>query len=268
MTSRQHRSGRRTDWSISGGSSPRKIRTSMPLPAPASALGWKAVDAMLLSTHLLLDCPYAPMVDPRCTLCLLRVCRWKGKYARIFCICEKALVTLNPTTFEVTNEWAYATDLLDVTTSGIDTSDFAISVRKEKTATSFMTSKSTKISFSCEHRAALVTALLRARAAAMATSTADGALIAVQRPAFLAGIQWPHQRGRWLRGAPAWRWHGSCTCVPLRLACRAARPSLVAERSARSVLTVPATTSSSRCVIRPCSLAFAKTLRALQRLEC
>ena len=85
------------------------------------------------------------------------------------------MVTLNPTTFEVTNEYAYGTDLLEVTTSGVDTSDFAITVKKEKSATSFMSSKSTKISFSCEHRSALVTALLRARATALAAATADGA---------------------------------------------------------------------------------------------
>ena len=59
---------------------------------------------------------------------------WKGKYPRVFCICESSILTLNPTTFEVTNEWSYASDLLDVTTSGIDTTEFSISVKKKESS--------------------------------------------------------------------------------------------------------------------------------------
>ena len=102
---------------------------------------------------------------------------WKGKYARVFCVCEQSVLTLNPTTFEVTNEWSYAGDLLDVSCSGIDTTDFSITVKKSEGSTSSFMRKTTKISFSCEHRAALLTALLRAKEAALTAPpppTADG----------------------------------------------------------------------------------------------
>ena len=92
---------------------------------------------------------------------------WKGKYARIFCICEKSVLTLNPTTFDVTNEWTYAHDLVEVTCTGIDTHEFSITVRKAEGKTSMLSKSTTKISFSCEHRAALVTALQMAKVAAL-----------------------------------------------------------------------------------------------------
>jgi len=98
---------------------------------------------------------------------------WKGKYARIFCICEKSVLTLNPTTFDVTNEWTYAHDLVEVTCTGIDTHEFSITVRKAEGKTSMLSKSTTKISFSCEHRAALVTALQMAKVAAL-ESPAEG----------------------------------------------------------------------------------------------
>ena len=90
---------------------------------------------------------------------------WKGKYPRIFCVCPDSILTLNPTTFEVTNEWSYASDLLDVTCSGTDTADFSIQV-KASSDSYFKASKSNKITFATEHRAELLTVLLRAKAAA------------------------------------------------------------------------------------------------------
>ena len=48
------------------------------------------------------------------------------KYPRLFCICERSALTLNPTTFEVTNEWTYANDLLDVSCAGVDTQEFCM----------------------------------------------------------------------------------------------------------------------------------------------
>ena len=91
---------------------------------------------------------------------------WKGKYPRLFCVCERAALTLNPTTFEVTNEWSYANGLLEVACKGTDTTDFEITVAAEPGApTSFFKSgKPSKIAFSTEHRAQLITALLAAKA--------------------------------------------------------------------------------------------------------
>ena len=113
---------------------------------------------------------------------------WKGKYARIFCICEKSVLTLNPTTFDVTNEWTYAHDLVEVTCTGIDTHEFSITVRKAEGKTSMLSKSTTKISFSCEHRAALVTALQMAKVAAL-ESPAEGQPVKapkspVAKPAF------------------------------------------------------------------------------------
>ena len=31
---------------------------------------------------------------------------WKGKYARLLCVCEQSILTLNPTSFEVTKSAA------------------------------------------------------------------------------------------------------------------------------------------------------------------
>ena len=90
---------------------------------------------------------------------------WKGKYQRLFCVCEASILTLNPNTLEVTNEWSYANDLLDVTASGVDTFEFSITVKKEGGKSSMFTKSSTKLSFTCEHRAALITSLLRCRSA-------------------------------------------------------------------------------------------------------
>ena len=121
---------------------------------------------------------------------------WKGKYSRIFCVCEASVLTLNPTTFEVTNEWTYATDLHDVVCTGVDTNDFSITVRKTEGKSLF--SKTSKISFSCEHRPALLTALLRARKESLeaaGTGAADAAskssqLLRAERavPAFAASL--------------------------------------------------------------------------------
>lgn len=95
---------------------------------------------------------------------------WKGKYARVFCVCETSALTLNPTTFEVTNEWSYANDLIDITCQGIDTTDFTITVRKVTGSSklSLMARSTVKISFSSEHRSALITSMLSAKAAALA----------------------------------------------------------------------------------------------------
>ena len=78
---------------------------------------------------------------------------WKGKYPRIFCVCPDSILTLNPTSFEVTNEWVYA-DLLDVTCSGTDTSGFTIQVKADTSSSSLavLKSKTNKLTFASEHR--------------------------------------------------------------------------------------------------------------------
>lgn len=93
---------------------------------------------------------------------------WKGRYPRVFCVCANSILTLNPTTFEVTNEWGFEADLLDVK-CGEDKNEFYIQV-KGPSDSYFKSSKSSKVAFASEHRAALLTALLRARAAAKITS--------------------------------------------------------------------------------------------------
>ena len=105
---------------------------------------------------------------------------WKGKYARIFCVCEKSALTLNPTTFDVTNEWTYDKDLVDITCAGIDTQEFSITVKKGEGKKSMLGSSTTKLSFSTEHRAALVTALQSAKAAFLANP--DGASPSAKQP--------------------------------------------------------------------------------------
>ena len=85
-------------------------------------------------------------------------------------MCESSVLTINPTTFEVTNEWSYASDLLEVACTGLDTHDFSITVRKDPQGSKLSFRSTVKISFSCEHRGALITSLLSAKAAALAAA--------------------------------------------------------------------------------------------------
>ncbi|EDQ93103.1 uncharacterized protein MONBRDRAFT_17362 [Monosiga brevicollis MX1] len=83
---------------------------------------------------------------------------WKGKYRRIFAIGDSAVATLNPSTFEETNKWEYATDFVSVTPSPKAENEIAVLVRKEKNS-----KKTQTLTFSCEFRVQLLTDLQRHR---------------------------------------------------------------------------------------------------------
>ena len=72
---------------------------------------------------------------------------------------------------QVTNEYTYSTDVIEVSPGGAETGEFSLHVLKDPEAY-FKSSKRTKIVFSTEHRARLLTALGRARAAAADAGTA------------------------------------------------------------------------------------------------
>ncbi|CAB4030378.1 dnaJ homolog subfamily C member 13-like, partial [Paramuricea clavata] len=80
---------------------------------------------------------------------------WRGKYKRVFSIGSKAITTYNPTTFEVTNQWAYK-DFLNIMPSLKAPTEVTILVRKAKEG-----KKTQNMTFSTEHREDLITEALK-----------------------------------------------------------------------------------------------------------
>ncbi|KAL1502231.1 hypothetical protein ABEB36_007404 [Hypothenemus hampei] len=84
---------------------------------------------------------------------------WKGKYKRIFSIGTKGVTTYNPSTFEVTNKWAYnefysIQPVAGNSKSGNNSAnEFQIRVKKEK--------KLNKIVFSTEYRTHLISETMK-----------------------------------------------------------------------------------------------------------
>ena len=100
-------------------------------------------------------------------------------------------MTLNPGSFEVTNEWTYGVDLVDVASTGVDTHEFSITVRKTEGGggVKSLFSKTNKISFSCEYRLSLVTALIRARKESIEKAGAGAPDAASKNSALLRGAE-------------------------------------------------------------------------------
>ncbi|XP_066249736.1 dnaJ homolog subfamily C member 13 [Euwallacea similis] len=82
---------------------------------------------------------------------------WKGKYKRIFSIGSKGITTYNPSTFEVTNKWAYHEffSIQPIKSGNNSPNEFQIMVKKEK--------KLTKMIFSTDHRTNVITETMRFR---------------------------------------------------------------------------------------------------------
>lgn len=84
---------------------------------------------------------------------------WRGKYKRVFSIGNKAITTYNPSTLEVTNQWAY-NDFFGISPSLKTSNELIIVVRKAKEG-----KKTVSMTFSTDHRADLLTHGLKMRSA-------------------------------------------------------------------------------------------------------
>eukprot|EP00111_Clytia_hemisphaerica_P021644 TCONS_00063655-protein len=84
---------------------------------------------------------------------------WRGKYKRVFSIGSKAITTYNPSTLEVTNQWAY-NDFFSISPSSKTLNELIIVVRKAKEG-----KKTVSMTFSSDHRADLLTYALKMRTA-------------------------------------------------------------------------------------------------------
>ncbi|KAF7280153.1 hypothetical protein GWI33_006329 [Rhynchophorus ferrugineus] len=98
-----------------------------------------------------------PLLDNRDVACFFVTKHsWKGKYKRVFSIGSRGVTTYNPTTFEVTNKWAYNEFAsIQPVRSGNTQNEFQISVKKEK--------KIIKMNFSSEHRSQIITETMKYR---------------------------------------------------------------------------------------------------------
>ncbi|XP_033628714.1 dnaJ homolog subfamily C member 13-like isoform X2 [Asterias rubens] len=81
---------------------------------------------------------------------------WRGKYKRIFSVGDKGITTYNPSTLEVTNQWAY-TDFFGIApnTKSQQVNEFVINIRKGK--------KTESMRFSTEYRPDVLTEALKFR---------------------------------------------------------------------------------------------------------
>lgn len=91
---------------------------------------------------------------------------WRGRYRRILGVAEDGLYTVNPITFETTNAWSYASDLVGVGASDGSDEDFFLALTHDPDGLIKLSFGTHKKLWSCEHRAELLTAIQRARAAA------------------------------------------------------------------------------------------------------
>ncbi|XP_073797395.1 dnaJ homolog subfamily C member 13 isoform X1 [Danio rerio] len=82
---------------------------------------------------------------------------WRGKYKRVFSVGTHGITTYNPTTLEVTNQWAYG-DICSISPVGKGQgTEFSLTFRKGSGK------KSETLKFSTEHRTELLTEALRFR---------------------------------------------------------------------------------------------------------
>ncbi|XP_074640124.1 dnaJ homolog subfamily C member 13-like isoform X2 [Tubulanus polymorphus] len=81
---------------------------------------------------------------------------WRGKYKRVFSVGTKGITTYNPSTLEVTNQWAYS-EFINIApnTKAPANNEFLITMRRKKVE---------QMRFSTDHRADVLTEALRFRA--------------------------------------------------------------------------------------------------------